>query len=72
MILTCLAPWDTVLDDADNRPGGEQYPAFVESVASDCGDAGRSRFAVAPLVLLLGLALCGVGRVVAARTDRTP
>ncbi len=41
---TCLAPWDTVLNGADNVPGGEP-PADIDAIAARCRDAGRARFA---------------------------
>jgi hypothetical protein len=43
---TCLAPWDTVLNDADNFPGGEP-PPDGEEIAEDCREAGRERFDMA-------------------------
>ena len=43
---TCLAPWDTVLNDADNFPGGEPPPDGAE-IAARCRDAGDDRFDIA-------------------------
>ena len=43
---SCLAPWDTVLNDADNSPGGEPAPDEAD-VDSRCRDAGEQRFALA-------------------------
>jgi hypothetical protein len=40
---TCAAPYDTVLNDADNVPGGEP-PSDSDSIASRCIDAGEARF----------------------------
>ena len=40
---TCLAPYDTVLNDADNYPGGEPPPDGDE-IASRCREAGQQRF----------------------------
>lgn len=40
---TCLAPWDTVLNDADNLPGGEP-PPDGEAIAARCRTAGEGRF----------------------------
>ena len=39
----CLAPWDTVLNDADNYPGGEPPPDGDE-IEARCEAAGRERF----------------------------
>lgn len=43
---SCLAPWDTVLNGADNAPGGEP-PPDTEVIASRCREAGRGRFDLA-------------------------
>lgn len=43
---TCLAPYDTVLNHADNFPGGEPPPGG-DRIARDCRHAGRVRFAEA-------------------------
>ena len=43
---TCLAPWDTVLNDADNIPGGEP-PPDSEEIGTRCREAGHDRFALA-------------------------
>ena len=40
----CLAPYDTVLNDADNMPGGEPPPDGDE-IGARCRDAGEARFA---------------------------
>jgi hypothetical protein len=40
---TCTAPYDTVLNDADNVPGGEPPPDAHE-VETRCIDAGEARF----------------------------
>ena len=40
---TCLAPWDTVLNNADNYPGGEP-PPDADEIATRCRDAGHERF----------------------------
>ncbi|MGL5866743.1 MAG: hypothetical protein ACRCYX_12905 [Dermatophilaceae bacterium] len=40
---SCAAPYDTVLNDADNWPGGEGAPDGNE-IAARCIDAGRLRF----------------------------
>ena len=52
---TCLAPYDTVLNDASNIPGGEP-PINADSIASKCRKAGRQRFDVA-----VGLGAAGAG-----------
>lgn len=42
----CLAPYDTVLNDASNEPGGET-PPDADDIASRCRDAGHERFNLA-------------------------
>lgn len=65
----CLAPWDTVLNDASNFPGGEPPPDGDE-IAARCTDRGEARFyqgvgagAVAALLASFSVGL-------AARGDR--
>ena len=41
----CLAPWDTVLNDAQNYPGGDT-PADAEDIAARCRQAGERSFGV--------------------------
>ncbi|MEV8377461.1 hypothetical protein AB0P21_32275 [Kribbella sp. NPDC056861] len=43
---TCLAPYDTVLNKANNFPGGEP-PPDGEDIAHRCRQAGKDRFALA-------------------------
>jgi hypothetical protein len=43
---TCLAPWDTVRNNATNHPGGEP-PPDSEEIAARCRDAGHDRFGLA-------------------------
>ncbi|WP_436700456.1 hypothetical protein [Nocardioides sp. BYT-33-1] len=50
---SCLAPYDTVLNGADNFPAGEP-PLNGESIAAKCREAGRTRYRQ-------GVALIGVG-----------
>ena len=62
----CLAPWDTVLNEADNFPGGEP-PPDGEEIASRCRSAGRERFglatgSLAAAVVLVVLAAALPGR----------
>jgi hypothetical protein len=40
---TCPAPWDTVLNGADNLPGGET-PPDSEEIGVRCREAGGKRF----------------------------
>lgn len=40
---SCLAPWDTVLNDANNEPGGEP-PSEADQIARRCERAGEERF----------------------------
>ena len=58
----CLAPWDTVLNQADNFPGGEP-PSDGEAIAARCRAAGRASFhrAVACWVASGVLLLTGLG-----------
>jgi hypothetical protein len=39
----CLAPYDTVLNDADNMPGGEP-PPDADEIGARCRDLGGARF----------------------------
>lgn len=57
---TCLAPYDTVLNDADNLPGGEP-PPDAEVIGARCRDLGEARFAQ-------GVGVGGGAVVVAALT----
>lgn len=50
---SCEAPFHTVLDGADNLPGGE-LPLNGESIAAKCREAGRTRYRQ-------GIVLMGVG-----------
>ena len=70
----CLAPWDTVLNDANNYPGGEP-PADDDEIAARCEAAGRERFGHAVgfgvgAAVLLGSAVVVVW--IADRWDRRP
>ena len=52
----CLAPWDTVLNDANNAPGGEPPPDSDE-IAARCRAAGEDRFSQAvPFSIAAGVA----------------
>lgn len=69
---TCLAPWDTVLNDADNYPGGEP-PRDGDQIAERCREAGEERFNTAVMVLVgagVVAVAAGVVGVVAHRRDR--
>jgi hypothetical protein len=57
----CLAPYDTVLNDADNSRGGEP-PPNIEEISSRCEAAGQSRFQLAIGAGVTG-AIVGVGTV---------
>ena len=68
---TCLAPWDTVLNDADNHAGGEPPPDDDE-IAARCRDAGEDRFGLAVgvgIAAVVVAALAGVAGVVRYRYD---
>jgi hypothetical protein len=43
---TCLAPYDTVLNGADNFPGGD-LPPDGDDIARRCRQAGQHRFGLA-------------------------
>lgn len=70
----CLAPWDTVLNDADNSPGGE-LPPDADAITARCREAGERQFnkaiAVAATAGAVALAACAVG-VAHYRRDRRP
>jgi hypothetical protein len=70
---TCLAPWDTVLNDADNMPGGEP-PPDAQEIAARCRDAGQTRFAVAGVSGSAAVALAGLTTALVWRRsqDRVP
>lgn len=71
---SCLAPWDTVLNDANNYPGGEA-PPDGDQIAERCRDAGRERFDTAVILLVgSGVVALAAGTVglVAYRRDRRP
>lgn len=67
---TCLAPYDTVLNDADNVPGGE--PAVNDAtIAARCRAAGRDRYRQGATLAGLGvLAGAGAAAAVTARQRR--
>src|SRR3954465_12568205 len=61
---SCAAPYDTVLNDADNVPGGE--PATdADDIAARCRSAGQDRFGLAVGVGVLGLLLGLTGAALA-------
>ena len=71
---TCLAPWDTVLNDAANYPGGEPPPDDDE-IAARCRQAGEDRFdlAIAAGVAAGVAALSAMGLGLLSRgRDRRP
>jgi len=63
---TCSAPYDTVLLDADNVPGGEP-PADADEVEARCSDVGAARFTVGMMALVAGIALAALAGVLAVR-----
>lgn len=67
---TCLAPWDTVLNDADNSPGGEP-PPDADQIGARCRDAGRTRFTLAVTSGAAAVVLAASGAVVAWRRSAT-
>jgi hypothetical protein len=67
-VYTCLAPWDTVLNHADNFPGGEP-PPDGEDIAARCRAAGEHRFVLA-LLAGTGAAAMVVAAVAVGSGDR--
>lgn len=68
---SCSAPWDTVLNGADNVPGGE--PAVdSEEIAERCRDAGKLQFLEAVATLAAGVGLGAGALVVRRREARAP
>lgn len=70
----CLAPWDTVLNDADNYPGGEP-PTDGDQIEQRCRQAGEDRFKTAMVLAAASGAVAvtaGVVGLVARRRDRRP
>lgn len=65
----CLAPWDTVLNSADNAPGGEP-PRDADDIAQRCRDAGTVQFLESVAVVVAGLALVVAAAVVRRREER--
>ena len=68
----CLAPYDTVLNDANNFPGGES-PPNGDQIAERCREAGEHRFDTATTRLVAGgvaAVAAGVIGLVAYRLDR--
>src|SRR3954470_14011295 len=53
---TCSAPYDTVLFDADNVPGGEPS-ADADEVEARCIDVGKVRFTQGLVVGVIAVAL---------------
>jgi hypothetical protein len=68
---TCLAPWDTVLNDADNYPGGEP-PTDDDDIAVRCEAAGRARFGYAVGFGVGAVVLVGSAVAVTWIGDRRP
>lgn len=68
---TCLAPWDTVLNDADNYPGGEP-PADADEIAELCREVRRQQFWEATAVVVASLGLVVAGLVVRRRESEQP
>jgi hypothetical protein len=66
---TCLASWDTALNDADNYPGGEP-PPDGDDIAARCRDAGHARFAGAVASACTASALAVFATVSAWRRRR--
>jgi hypothetical protein len=63
---TCSAPYDTVLLDADNVPGGEPS-ADANAVEARCIDAGNARFTAGSVVGGAAVAVAALAAVMAMR-----
>ena len=63
---TCSAPYDTVLFDADNVPGGEP-PVDADEVEARCVAAGRARFVAGAFVGAAAIAVAASTTILAAR-----
>ena len=67
---TCAAPYDTVLKDADNVPGGEP-PADSDSIAARCVDAGEARFVQGVAAGVGAVVIAGMAAGLAVRARRS-
>jgi hypothetical protein len=67
---TCSAPYDTVLFDADNVPGGEP-PADADVVEARCTDLGAARFRQGSLAAAAAAALAALTALSAVRGRRS-
>jgi hypothetical protein len=67
---TCSAPYDTVLFDADNVPGGEPS-ADADEVEARCIDVGKVRFTQGLVVGTVAVALGALTTVLAVRRRTT-
>lgn len=65
----CLAPYDTVLNGADNVPGGEP-PPDADEIASRCRGLGNERFDQGLIVGSASALLAGLTIIVALRRSR--
>ena len=59
----CLAPWDTVLNDADNVPDGEPPPDAAQ-IGSRCRDSGQDRVDRAVVVVAGAAGSAALGAVI--------
>ncbi|MFL6131609.1 MAG: hypothetical protein ACJ72A_02335 [Nocardioidaceae bacterium] len=66
----CSAPYDTVLNDADNVPGGEP-PADADEVEARCVDVGQARFGQGLVAGAAAVLLAAVTAVPAMRGRST-
>lgn len=67
---TCAAPYDTVLNDANNVPGGEP-PADSDGIAARCVDAGEARFSQSVASGVGAIVLAVIAVVLAVRARRS-
>jgi hypothetical protein len=67
---TCTAPYDTVLNDADNVPGGEP-PPDADEVEARCIDSGETRFNLGLVSGAAAVVLVGTAGVLALRSRVT-
>ena len=68
---TCAAPYDTVLNDSDNAPGGEPSPD-ADEVEARCIEAGENRFMLGAAAAGAAVILAVLAAPLAVRARRAP
>jgi hypothetical protein len=64
---TCAAPYDTVMNEADNVPGGEP-PTDADQVEAACVDSGESLFTQGLIAGSAALVVAALAAVLFARS----